>query len=281
MAEQNAGIMEKGQPESDLVVALRDYFAKEAAAALLVNHLAPPMELEHKLRQLERLASLGTLSAGMAHEIKNALVALRTFADLLLEKNREADLATLAQREIERIDSLVGRMLSFSGPVRCLAAPVSLHETLEHSLLLVQSRLKAKSITVNCLFQAAPALVPGEDIQLQQAFLNLFLNALDAMEPNGKLTLTTRPAEPSSAPVAGRNRPASPQIRVTVQDTGPGISPENLPRLFEPFFTTKPTGTGLGLSITRRIIHEHQGEISVRSEPGKGTVFEILLPAAP
>ena len=254
--------------------------ANEAPAAFLVSDLAPPVELEHKLRQLERLASVGTLSAGMAHEIRNALVALRSFTDLLLEKMREAELAALARREIDRINSLVGRMLSFSGPVRCLAAAVSLQVTLEHSLLLVQSRLKAKSITVNRRFQPAPALVRGEDIQLQQAFLNLFLNALDAMEPDGKLTLTIRPVDPPSAPAAGRNGPASPQIRVMVQDTGPGISAENLPRLFEPFFTTKPNGTGLGLSITRRIIHEHHGEISVRSERGQGTIFEILLPAA-
>ena len=254
--------------------------AKEAPVAFLVNDLAPPVELEHKLRQLERLASVGTLSAGMAHEIRNALVALRSFTDLLLEKMREADLATLARREIDRIDSLVGRVLSFSGPVRRLASAVSLQETLEHSLLLVQSRLKAKSITVNRRFQPAPAVVRGEDIQLQQAFLNLLLNALDAMEPKGKLTLTIRPVEPPSAPAAGHNGPVFAQIRVSVQDTGPGISAENLPRLFEPFFTTKPQGTGLGLSITRRIIHEHHGEISVRSEPGKGAIFEILLPAA-
>ncbi|HXP63491.1 MAG TPA: ATP-binding protein, partial [Dongiaceae bacterium] len=89
-----------------------------------------------------------------------------------------------------------------------------------------------------------------------------------------------RHVDPPSAPAAGHTGPVSPQIRVLVQDTGPGISPENLPRLFEPFFTTKPNGTGLGLPITRRIIHEHHGEISVRSEPGKGTIFEILLPAA-
>jgi two-component system sensor histidine kinase HydH len=254
---------------------------KEAPVALIVNDLAPAMELERRLRQLERLANVGTLSASMAHEIRNALVAVRTFTELLLEANREAELAVLARREIERIDLIVARMLKFSSPVRSTASAVSLHETLEHSLRLVQRRLEEKSINVNRLFEAAPGLVQGEDIQLQQAFLNLFLNALDAMEPNGTLTVTTRPIVPPAAPAAWRPGPGSGQIVVTVQDTGAGISPDNLARLFEPFFTTKPNGTGLGLSITRRIIHEHQGEISVQSQPGKGTVFKVVLPAAP
>jgi two-component system sensor histidine kinase HydH len=364
MSEQNAGNLEKGQPESDLVVALRDCFViavilldpnqqsvtltgraahllglefprqtrcplaslpapvrevvrevlcsgqglegrqielagpggqarklrlsalwmepgtTKAPVALILNDLAPAVELEHKLRQLERLANVGTLSASMAHEIRNALVAVRTFTELLLEKNREAELAVLARREIERMDSIVGRMLKFSGPVRSTTSAISLHETLEHSLRLVQPRLESKSISVKRLFQAAPAVVQGDDTQLQQAFLNLFLNALDAMEPNGTLTVTTRPVAPGPAPAAWRHAAGSAQIRITVQDTGAGISAENLARLFEPFFTTKPNGTGLGLSITRRIIHEHQGEISVQSQPGKGTSFEIVLPAA-
>jgi two-component system sensor histidine kinase HydH len=255
--------------------------AGKAPVALIVSDLAPAMELERKLCQLERLANLGTLSASMAHESRNALVAVRTFTDLLLEKHLEAELAVLARREIERLDSIVSRMLKFSGSVRSTASAVSLHEMLEHSLCLVQPRLDAKSITIKRLFQAAPALVQGEDVQLQQAFLNLFLNALDAMEPNGTLTVTTRSIGPCPASTARRHGRASPQIVVTVQDTGTGISAENLARLFEPFFTTKPNGTGLGLSITRRIIHEHQGEISVQSQPAKGTTFKIVLPAAP
>jgi two-component system sensor histidine kinase HydH len=253
---------------------------REAPAALIVDDLGPAMELERKLRQLERLANIGTLSAGLAHEIRNALVAVRTFAELLLEANRDAELAVMARREIERIDSIVSRMLKFSGPVRSTASAISLHETLEHSLRLVRRQLEEKSITVNRLFQAAPGLVQGEDIQLQQAFLNLFLNALDAMGPKGTLTVTTHPIAPPQATAAWPDGPGSPQIGVTVQDTGAGISPDNLARLFEPFFTTKPNGTGLGLSITRRIIQEHQGEISVQSQPGKGTVFQIVLPAA-
>ena len=178
--------------------------AGKAPVALIVSDLAPAMELERKLCQLERLANLGTLSASMAHESRNALVAVRTFTDLLLEKHLEAELAVLARREIERLDSIVSRMLKFSGSARSTASAVSLHEMLEHSLRLVQPRLDEKSITIKRLFQAAPALVQGEDVQLQQAFLNLFLNALDAMEPNGTLTVTTRSIGPCPATTARR-----------------------------------------------------------------------------
>jgi signal transduction histidine kinase len=107
--------------------------------------------------------------------------------------------------------------------------------------------------------------VEGDDYQLQQAFVNLFLNSLEAMPPHGTLTVGTGPSN-------GRN------LLVTVSDTGTGISPEIIDRLFEPFFTTKPNGTGLGLPITRRIIYEHGGSISVESQPNKGATFTIVLP---
>src|SRR4029077_13252434 len=115
--------------------------------------------------------------------------------------------------------------------------------------------------------------VSGDDYELQQAFVNLLLNALEAMETNGTLTVATEtvPANPPGA--------NWPQLRVTFKDTGGGILPENMERLFEPFFTTKSGGTGLGLAITRRILQEHRGSITAESRPGEGTTFEILLPA--
>jgi signal transduction histidine kinase len=127
-------------------------------------------------------------------------------------------------------------------------------------------------------FAAARDLVEGDEYQLQQAFVNLFLNSLEAMSPQGLLTVTTEDVSRSDcsgglAGPAGRG-----ELQVTVQDTGAGISPEHLARLFEPFFTTKPHGTGLGLPITRGIIQEHGGEITVQSELGRGTRFAIVLP---
>ncbi len=157
---------------------------------------------------------------------------------------------------------------------------MSLHEALEHCLRLIQPQLEAKSIGVVRRFEASADRVQGDDNQLQQAFLNLFLNAMDAMSPGGTLTVSTRSLAPAAAPGLTLHDQGSPRIGITVQDTGMGIAPEDLARIFEPFFTSKPNGTGLGLSITRRIIHAHHGEISVQSQPGQGTVVSLTLPAA-
>ena len=239
----------------------------------------PARQLEERLEQLDRLANMGTLAATMAHEIKNALVAVKTFVDLLLEKHQDAELAEVVRREIGRIDAIVGRMLKFAGPARPVFSDVRLHEVLNHSLRLVQAPLEGKTITVHRSFDAAPDLVRGDDCQLQQAFVNLFLNALEAMGPNGTLAVATRITSSDGAPDKAGPPGGGTRLQVTVRDDGAGIRPEDLARLFEPFFTTKANGTGLGLPITRRIIVEHQGTITVESQPGRGTAFHVLLPA--
>jgi two-component system NtrC family sensor kinase len=240
----------------------------------------PAPQLEERLERLDRLASMGTLAAATAHEIKNALVAGKTFIDLLLEKHKDAELAGVVRREMGRIDAIVSGMLKFAGPARPALSKVHLHEILEHSLRLVQHQLQAKHIALNRSFQAAPDLAQGNECQLQQAFVNLLLNALEAMGPGGSLLVATEIIPPAARPAALGNPPGLAQLRVTVKDTGAGVAPENLPRLFEPFFTTKPDGTGLGLPITRRIILEHQGAITLQSQPGQGTTFQITLPAS-
>ena len=236
-----------------------------AGVVLVVHPLNAPSRFEQTLWRIDRLANIGTLAAAMAHEIKNALVAGKTFIDLLLEKHQDAELVDVVRREMGRIDAIVSRMLKFAGPDRPSSNRVSLHEILEHSLRLVQPQREDKEISLSESFQANPDLLRGDDYQLQQAFVNLFLNALEAMGPHGRLTVAT--ASPSPA-----------HIQVAVSDDGAGIAPENLERVFEPFFTTKPNGTGLGLPITRRIIEEHHGAIIVQSRPTAGTTFNITLP---
>ena len=252
---------------------------KHAGAALILSEATCTEELDQNLRRLDRLATLGTLSAGMAHEIKNALVAGKTFIDLLLEKHEDAELVGIVRREMARIDSILSRMLKFAGAERPAFASVRVHEILEHSLRLVRPQLDDKSIELNCSFQAAPDLIKGDDYQLQQAFVNLFLNALEAMEPKGTLTVETETGQADAPLRQTRDSSASPQVLVTIKDTGPGIAPENMPRLFEPFFTTKSEGTGLGLAITQHIIQEHRGAIEAESAPSRGTIFRIILPA--
>ena len=243
-------------------------------AVVVLNDISSAQRLEQNLAHQDRLASIGTLSASMAHEIRNALVAGKTFFDLLIEKHQEAELAEVARREISRIEAIVTRMLKFAGPAEPAFREVRLHETLEHSLRLVQPRLGEKSISVTRSFQAAPDVVSGDDLRLQQAFVNLFLNALEAMGPDGKLTVATETRPPGG----GKDARADGQLVLTIEDTGSGIAPENLARLFEPFFTTKPSGTGLGLHITRRIVQEHRGQIIVHSTPGEGSTFRITFP---
>jgi signal transduction histidine kinase len=251
---------------------------KDSGVVLVLNDLTSVQQFEQHIQQLDRLASVGTLAAGIAHEIKNALVAGKTFVDLLLEKHQDAELVEVVRREMGRIDALVSRMRRFAGPDRPAYSEVRLHEILEQSLRFVQPQLEGKLVSVNRSFLASSDMLHGDDYQLQQAFVNLFLNAVEAMGPNGTLSIATNLLPASTVPDSPPKAATGAQIQLTIQDNGVGIPPEHMARLFEPFFTTKPNGTGLGLLITRRIIQEHRGAISVESQPDKGTCFQITLP---
>ncbi len=240
-------------------------------AIFIINDLTAIHELSFNMQRLDRLASIGTLSASMAHEIKNALVAITTFVEDLIQRNKDSELASLVSREMRRVDSIVSQMLKFSGPAKPTFAPVSVHRILDHSLRLIQPQLETKEIRLRRSFTARPDRIEGDDYQLEQAFLNIFLNALAAMSPKGQLSVSTELTE-----VEGGARVK--WLQVSVTDTGSGIPPENLSRLFEPFFSTKPQGTGLGLAITRRIIMEHRGKLSVESRVNEGSTFRALFP---
>jgi signal transduction histidine kinase len=241
-----------------------------STAVLTLHSLSSSCQFLQQIRQLDRLANTGTLAAGMAHEIKNALVAGRTFLDLLLEKNTDAELVQIVRRETGRIDAIVSRMLRFASTTTASLKALHLHEVLDHALRLVQPQVTSKSIVLERAFRASPDATKGDEYELQQAFVNLLLNALEAMSEKAKLTIGTETT-------ASRTDGAQ-SLRVVVQDTGAGILPEHMEHLFEPFFTTKESGTGLGLAITRRIIEEHGGSISAASTPGQGTTFTVLLP---
>jgi signal transduction histidine kinase len=252
----------------------------KGGVVLVLNDLTPVQRIEQHIQQLDRLASVGTVAAGIAHEIKNALVAGKTFVDLLLEKHEDAELVEVVRREMGRIDAMVSRMRRFAGSDRPVFREVGLHEILDHSLRLIQPQLENRLISVNRSFQASPDRLHGDDYQLQQAFVNLFLNALEAMGPNGTLSVATNLLPSGATPADPGQKAAGTRLGLLIQDNGIGIRPEHMARLFEPFFTTKPNGTGLGLLITRRIIQEHRGTITVESQPDKGTSFQITLPAS-
>ena len=245
-------------------------------ATSVLHDLTGVRACEETLRRLDRLASIGTLAAGMAHEIKNAMVSVKTFIDLLIQQNSDAPLAGVVDRETRRINAIVSQMLRFAGPARPTFTTVRVHEVLDQSLGLVKHQLEGRKIFLHRELAAPSDRVRGDGYQLEQVFLNLFFNAMDAMGPNGRLTVST-----AVVPIEQSELIGTPALRVSVQDSGAGIPEENLGRLFEPFFTTKANGTGLGLSITKRIVQEHRGEITVASQPAAGATFNILLPLAP
>jgi signal transduction histidine kinase len=222
-----------------------------------------------KMQRLDRLANLGMLSAGMAHEIKNGMVAIKTFVDLLLEKNQDAELGEVVRHELKRINAIATQMLRIAAPNHAAFQTVRVHEVLDHSLRLLQPHITVKLIALKKHYHAGTDAVHGDDAQLQQVFMNLLINALEAMGPNGTLTIATETAD-------GEN--GARVLKIQIQDTGMGIAPENLEHMFVPFFTTKRNGTGLGLAISHRIVLEHRGTIQVESEPGKSSVFCISLP---
>jgi PAS domain S-box-containing protein len=242
---------------------------KRLGAFLVVSDLTAIKQLELQVRRTDRLASLGTLAAGMAHEIKNPLVSIKTFTQLLPERFDDADFretfTSLMSEEVKRIDSIVNQLLRFSRPAKPVLSVLSLHELLTHTLKLLQQQMRPKNIELVTSFTANPDRINADGDQFSQALINFILNAIESMKQGGTLTVTS-----SRSPAAG--------IQITIQDTGEGISAENLPHIFDPFFTTKDQGTGLGLSVAHGIILEHGGSIDVTSEPDRGTTFTITLP---
>jgi len=253
-------------------------------ALMVVTDITALKRLELQIRRSDRLASLGTLSAGMAHEIKNPLVSIKTFAQLLPERYHESDFretfSGLIVHEIDRIDSLVNQLLRFARPAKPLLRPMHVHEVLEKTLQLVQHRLYQKEIKVTREWDAPVDTIRADGDQMEQVFLNFFLNAMDAMKRGGELSVSTETRSGESLvthllPEDGERNEA---LHISICDTGEGIKKEDIVRVFDPFFTTKDFGTGLGLSVVHGIIEEHGGQIEVESELAKGTSFHIFLP---
>jgi len=253
-------------------------------ALMVVTDITALKRLELQIRRSDRLASLGTLSAGMAHEIKNPLVSIKTFAQLLPERYNDSDFretfSNLIGHEIDRIDSLVNQLLRFARPAKPHLQPMHVHEILEKSLLLLGHRLYQKDIKLTRSWQASVDTIRADADQLEQVFLNFFINAMDAMKNGGELSISTqlRTDEEWLSPLAQTNGENHEVLRITIRDSGEGIRGEDLAHVFDPFFTTKDYGTGLGLSVVHGIIQEHGGQIEVESELKKGTAFHILLP---
>ena len=214
---------------------------KASGAVVVLSDLTPARHLERHIEQLDRLATLGTLAAGMAHEIKNALVAGKTFVDLLLEQHQDTELVEVVRREMGRIDALVSRMLKFAGPGRPTFTQVRLHEILDHSLRLVQPQLDGKLVSLSRSFLASPDALHGDDHQLQQAFVNLFLNALEAMGPNGTLSVTTETLLPKARLTGWQMPPPPLSFGLPSKITAPASRPRTWRACLNPSSPPNPT----------------------------------------
>src|SRR5215475_7161279 len=266
-------------PVSLTVSPLEDGQGNFLGSVLVLRDLKHRKELEEDLKRADRLAMVGTLAAGLAHEIRNPLGGIKGAAQLLkrsLDRDSSLqDFANIMIREVDRVDKLIEQLLDLSRPAKLELSPLNIHEVLDDVLLLETQAIEELSIAVKKRFDPSLPPIRGDRAQLTQVFLNLVKNAFQAMNRGGSLTVTTRLE--TDFHIRGEGSDRSRLIWVDIEDEGVGIKEEDLPHIFSPFFTTKNSGTGLGLAVCYRIVKEHGGLIRVESAEGKGTTFKISL----
>lgn len=221
-----------------------------------------------RMMRADKLATIGELAAGAAHEIRNPLTAIKSSLQYLETKSWDETakkLLNTALEETGRIEEILSGLLSLSRPSEIKKERHNFLESLEESLELVSFQAKKQKVKIVREFPSPPLILEGDKAQLKQLFLNLFLNSLQAMAEGGELKLEVRSTDNQN-------------VLVAVSDTGEGIPEESLDRIFDPFFTTKKGGTGLGLSICYGIVKSHNGEIEVRSKVGQGTTVLVKVP---
>ncbi|AHG87986.1 ATP-binding region ATPase domain protein [Gemmatirosa kalamazoonensis] len=268
-----------------LAEAARDTLAQLAAPialaldALLLGEerrrrLVEERQMTEQLRQAEKMAALGELVAGVAHEINNPLTGISAFAELLADDvltDDQRESVRLIKREADRVVGVVRDLLVFSRKTEPAYAELDLNELVERTLRLRSYALRAAGIDVRLALDPSLPVVYGDEAKLQQVILNVVLNAEHAMR------------ETPLRRIEAATRHTGDRVVLSLTDTGTGIAPDVLPRIFEPFFTTKPAGegTGLGLSVSYGIVQTHGGELRVESTPGLGTTLEMVLPTHP
>lgn len=245
------------------------------AVARLADHGRVQADLARArtlLARADRLAGIGTLSAGLAHEIRNPLVSVRTFLQLLPERYDDVEFRTgfreLALSEVERICDLITDLLGFAKPRVSESEPVDVNAVVTQTVRLLEPELRRQGVDVAVAVDDELPPVVGDDGQVRQVAMNLIANAIEACNGSGMIEVSTRRQEHD-----GRGWAV-----FAVADTGPGIHESHAPHLFDPFFTTKPEGNGLGLYIVRQIVTEHGGQIRTAQRDGGGTLFEIHFP---
>ena len=236
---------------------------------LIIRDLGEVRRLQDEIHRKEKLAAIGGLAAGVAHEIRNPLSSIKGIASYYKDKfahgSEDYEMAGVMIEEVDRLSRVISELLEFARPTKLSWRTANINDLLAHSTRLVQQEATAQNVQI--VLHPAPEDLAAEvdPDRLTQCFLNLYLNALQAMDDGGQLTITgTRQGEEA--------------VAIAITDSGAGIAADDLTAIFDPYFTTKAQGTGLGLAIVHKVIEAHRGQIKVRSIPGEGTTFTVVLP---
>ena len=244
---------------------------------VIFRDLTKVYRIQEEILKMDRLVSLGKLASGIAHEIRNPLAGIKTTAQALGEEMSKEDpkreYLNRITKEIDRLNELLKTFFSFAKPQTLHLVPCHIKEIINAIIPFLIKEIADKGIRFFEAYHPQLPKIRVDKIQMHQAFLNLFLNAIQAMPNGGELKIEANPVVPPSLDGSRQN-----YIKVVVSDSGKGIPPQILPKIFDPFFTTKPKGIGLGLSITYQIIKKHGGTIKVDSQWERGTSFVINLP---
>lgn len=247
---------------------LKDSTGNIIGAVVVFEDLTAQHRLQAQMHKAERLASLGELMAGIAHEIRNPLTAIKGFVQYLQSTNNEQErreYMPIVIKEVDRANRVIETLLYFARPCKSNYTLVDVNSLIEKTLVLVKSTGTRHKVEFRLQLDAAIPLIEGDAEQLKQVLLNLLINAIQAISIQGIVEIATSQTHDDF-------------VHIRIADSGKGIKPANLNKIFDPFFTTKPAGTGLGLAVVQRIIHAHYGRIDIKSQQGSGTIVTLQLP---
>jgi two-component system sensor histidine kinase HydH len=240
---------------------------------LLFRDLTEVQALKKEVERNQRLASIGRLAAGVAHEIRNPLSSIKGFATYFKQRYHEVPedvkTADIMITEVDRLNRVISQLLEFARPLAVQKKSISPKIMIQHTLKTIQTQIKEKGIKIVQEIPEENPKVPMDPDRMGQVLLNLFLNAMEAMPEGGTIHIALSYPEGLKT------------MELTISDTGAGISEENLAHVFDPYFTTRQSGTGLGLAIVHKIMESHQGEVKIESPEGRGTTVRLTLPLSP